>query len=225
VDGSELNGWWRAGVPITSPLVHLLFRVRVVGLEHVPLRGPAVLAFNHVSVLDGPVLAIVASRGLKREIRFLVAAEQFRGVFFGRILRWFEQIPVRRGSGDTGALDEAIATVHQGALAAIAPEGRVDDHGGAQGLQRIRGGVARIAIPTGAPVVPVGIWGTQRRWPHSGLSWRRPWRPRLAISFGPPILPFGSVDDPADLEIFRGRLRGHLEEQVERARRLAGDPA
>jgi 1-acyl-sn-glycerol-3-phosphate acyltransferase len=224
MEGRDLNGWWRVGILVTLPLVRLLFRVRVVGLEHVPLRGPAVLAFNHVSVLDGPVLAIEAGRGVRREIRFLVAAERFTGLA-GWVLRTFEQISVRRGSGDTAALDNAIDTVRRGALAAIAPEGRIDDHGGWQGLQRLRSGVARIALPTGAPVVPVGIWGTQHRWPQAGLSWKRPWRPRLAIVFGPPILPFGTGEDTQDIEAFRQRLGVHLEEQVERARRLAGDPA
>ena len=52
----ELNRWWRVGLPIVAPLVRLLFRLRVEGLEHIPLGGPAILVFNHVSTLDGPVL-------------------------------------------------------------------------------------------------------------------------------------------------------------------------
>ncbi len=216
--GSELNGWWRVGSAITAALMHLLFRVRIEGIEHVPARGPGILAFNHVSVLDGPVLAIATARAAQRESRSLVAAESFRRVFFGWVLRRFEQIPIRRGEGDEHALDEAIRTVSAGALASIAPEGRVNDDG-VRELQRIRSGVARIAIPTGAPVIPVGIWGTQVRWPKSGLTFRRPLRPTLAFSYGPPLLPPADGSEQAG---FLPRIGAAIDEQVERARALAG---
>src|SRR4029453_12615641 len=87
VAGGELNRWWRGGLPIVAPLVRILFRVRVVGVEHVPSTGPAILAFNHVSALDGPVLAIELARHIKRESRFLVAAEFFRRRLVGWVLR------------------------------------------------------------------------------------------------------------------------------------------
>lgn len=215
----ELNAWWRVGIPIVSPIERVLFSVRIEGVEHVPARGPAILAFNHVSVLDGPVLAIEAARRLSRESRFLVAAEQFRRPFIGWILRRYDQIPIRRGQGDTGALDEAIATVRRGALAAVSPEGRVNDDGAGQ-MQRLRRGLARIALPTGAPIVPVGIWGTQLRYPRSGFTVRRPWRPKLGLAFGPPLLPEGDADALADIEALTDRVRLHLDRQIERARSL-----
>jgi 1-acyl-sn-glycerol-3-phosphate acyltransferase len=220
----ELNAWWRTGIPIVTPILRLLFRVRIEGLEHVPARGPAILAFNHVSVLDGPVLAIETARRLKRESRFLVAAEQFRRPLVGWILRRYEQIPIRRGEGDTSALDEAITTIRKGALAAVAPEGRVNDDG-ALTLQRLRRGLARIALPTGAPIVPVGVWGTQHKYPRGGWTTRRPWRPKLGLAFGPPLLPEGDAETPSDVDALTDRLRTHLERQVERARSLAGDGA
>jgi len=220
VRDTELNVWWRAGSAITAALMHLLFRVRVRGVEHVP-GGPAILAFNHVSVLDGPVLAIATARSARRATRFLVAAEMFRRFFLGWVLRTFEQIPIRRGEGDDRALDEAIRVVGDGALAAIAPEGRVNEDGGER-LQRIRSGVARIAIPTGAPVVPVGIWGTQVRWPRSGLTLRRPSRPVLAFSYGPPVTPPADEDRQ---EAFLEELGSAIAAQVRAARAIAGDPA
>ncbi len=218
----ELNPWWRAGLPIVTPIVRLLFRMRAQGIEHVPARGPAILAFNHVSALDGPVVAIETARRLGRQSRFLVAAEQFSKPFIGWVLRRFAQIPVRRGQGDADALEEAVTTIRDGALAAIAPEGRVNDDDAA-GLQRIRTGLARIALPTGAPIVPVGVWGTQRRYPRSGFTVRRPWRPRLGLAFGPPILPDGDAADPNDVEALTQRVRERLEEQVALARVLAGE--
>ncbi|HEX6131089.1 MAG TPA: lysophospholipid acyltransferase family protein [Actinomycetota bacterium] len=220
--GGELNLWWRAGLALASPLVRLLFRVRVRGLEHVPSAGPAILAFNHVSALDGPVLAIAVGARLRRESRFLVATEFFGRPLHGAILRRFDQIPIRRGASDDGALEAAVRTVRRGALLAIAPEGTVNADG-ATDLQRIRSGVARVALPTGAPIVPVGIWGTQRRWPRSGLRYDRPWRPRLALAFGPPLLPTGDAGEAADVDELTARLRAHLEEQVEAARAAIAD--
>lgn len=220
--GDEFSLWWRITVPLFLPLVRLLFRVRVEGVEHVPSTGPVIVAFNHVSVLDGPALGLETVWRIRRRVRFLVAAEIYARPLVGWILRRYEQIPIRRGEGDTGALDVAIATVRAGAVAALAPEGRVDDHGGARGLQRIRSGIARIALPTGAPIVPVGIWGTQTRWPRGGPRSRRPFRPVLALSFGPPLLPMGDAQDDSAVETLRERVRAALEDQVAQARRLAG---
>jgi 1-acyl-sn-glycerol-3-phosphate acyltransferase len=217
VHGTELNVWWRIGSLITAGLMHLLFRVRIDGIEHVPPRGPGILVFNHVSVLDGPCLAIATARIGRRACRFLVAAEMFRRVFFGWVLRTFEQIPIRRGESDEHALDEAIRSVASGALAAIAPEGRVNSDG-ARELQRIRSGVARIVIPIGAPVIPVGITGTDVRWPRSGLTVRRPLRPVLVFSYGPPLQPPADV---AGLPDFLSRIGDAIEEQVGRARDMA----
>lgn len=219
----ELNPWWRVGLPLVGWLVPLLFRVRVDGIEHVPSSGAAIIAFNHVSVLDGPVVAIAVGRRLKREARFLVAAELFERPVLGWILKRYDQIPLRRGERDAAALDEAVGTVKRGALAALAPEGRVNAKPSGRELQRIRSGVGRIALPTGAPIVPLGIWGTQRRWPREGMTWKRPWRPRLVLSFGAPILPSGEASNADDLQSVSERLRERLQTQVAAARAAAGE--
>jgi 1-acyl-sn-glycerol-3-phosphate acyltransferase len=221
VRGGELNGWWRVGLVFVRPFARVLFRIRVAGTEHVPLRGPAILSFNHVSPLDGPILAIETGKRIRRETRFVVASEFFAKVFFGWVLRRYEQIPIRRGQGDGGALDEAVETIRRGALAGISPEGTVNGEPGE--LLRLKRGVARIALPTSAPVVPVGIWGTQARWPKSGLTWRRPIRPRVAVAFGSPILPSGDLENDADIDDFRERLRVRMLEQVDTARRMTGE--
>jgi 1-acyl-sn-glycerol-3-phosphate acyltransferase len=220
---SELTPWWSFGSWLTMLLVRLLFRVRVEGLANIPSAGPAILAFNHVSVLDGPVLAIEVARRRRREARFLVAAEVFGKPFFGWVLRTFDQIPIRRGQRDAHALDEAIRTVNAGAIAAIAPEGRVNPDPEA-GLLRVRSGVARLALPTGAPVVPVGLWGTQVRWPRPGPRLARPWRPRLAIVFGSPLVAHGDPSDAGDVEAFAERIRVAIDEQAARARIVAECP-
>ena len=213
----DFSPWWAAASALLLPIVRGLFRVHVEGIDHVPASGSGILAFNHVSVLDGPALGIETAFRRRREVRFLVAAEVFGHWFYGRVLRSFDQIPIHRGKGDEHALDTAIETVRAGALAAIAPEGRVSDDPEA-GLQRIRRGCARIALPTGAPVIPVGMWGAQRRWSTTGPHLSRLWhRQPLAIVFGPALHPHPEDD----LESFSERLGVALEEQVRRARALA----
>jgi 1-acyl-sn-glycerol-3-phosphate acyltransferase len=219
----DLNIWWRLGAPIVVLLVRAVFRVRVAGIHHVPLDGPAILAFVHVSVLDGPCLAAEVAWRRRRTVRFLVAAEIFHVPVSGWILRRYRQIPVRRGKSDDGALDEVIATIRRGAVTAIAPEGRVNPTPGE--LQRIRSGIARISLPTGAPVIPVGIWGTHRRWSKTGRHWGGPLRPRLAVTFGDPIEPGGDVAVQADIDAFVTRVEDALGRQLAEARTLAGDPA
>jgi 1-acyl-sn-glycerol-3-phosphate acyltransferase len=219
----DLNAWWRFGVPVVIPMVRALFRVRVTGIHHVPLEGPAILAFVHISVLDGPCLAAEVAWRRRRMVRFLVAAEVFGVPVIGSILRWYRQIPVRRGAKDAAALEEVIATIRHGALGAVAPEGAVNPKPGE--LQRIRSGIARVALPTGAPVIPVGIWGTHRRWSKSGRHWGSPLRPRLGLAFGEPIEPRGDVSEQDDIDAFRERVREALERQLAEARMLAGDPA
>jgi 1-acyl-sn-glycerol-3-phosphate acyltransferase len=219
VSSGELNPWWRNGIRVASPLLRLVFRVRVTGLEHVPARGATLIAFNHVSALDGPVLATAFTARTLRPVRFLVAAEFFRRWFHGWVLRTFDQIPIRRGEGDGAALDAALDALRGGSVIAIAPEGAVNDD--PEHLQRIRSGIARLALPTGAPIVPVGVWGTQARWPRGGMRWSRPWRPTLVIAFGPPILPEGEVASEDDVDALRDRVGDRLEDQIAIARSRA----
>lgn len=218
-DGREMNWIWTIGAPLVRAIIGVVFRLRIEGVEHVPRRGPVIVAPNHVSVLDGPAVVATVGTHRWRATRNLIAAEIFSGLT-GWILRQARQIPIRRGTGDTGALDEAVAAVLGGACAGVFPEGRVSDDPTA-GLQRIRSGLTRIALPTGAPVIPVGIWGTQRLWSKTGIDRAALLRrPSLAIVFGPPLLPAGST--PSE---FRERYREALEVQLARARQLAGDRA
>jgi 1-acyl-sn-glycerol-3-phosphate acyltransferase len=218
----DLNGWWRFGIVLVGIVFRLLFRIRVRGADRIPATGPAVLAGNHVSALDGVVLGLVVGQRARRMTRFLVAAEFFGGRF-GWALRTYRQIPLRRGERDAGALDEAISTVRSGALAGIFPEGRVnpapDD-----GLQRGRRGAARIALASNAPVIPVGIWGTQVRYPQQGLRFGPPWRPTLALVFGPPIPIASSAASADETQRVTETIMTGIAEQVADARLLTRRP-
>ncbi len=205
---------------VVGGLTWALFRLRVSGVEGVPDVGPGIVAANHISALDGIALPMVIGRDRRRMTRFIAGAEFFRSRAFGWALRSYRMIPLRRGEGDVGALDEAIRTVRSGALVGIFPEGRVNPRP-EQGLQRGRSGVARIALATGAPVIPVGIWGTHLRYPKPGLHLRRPWRPPLAFAFGAPMWPTGDAESAEDAQAFTQDVMDRIEEQVERARRMA----
>lgn len=214
----DLNVWWRLGLAVLGPVARALLRIRVVGAGHVPSDGAAIVASNHVSALDGPILAVVIGRERRRMTRFVTGAEFFERPAFGWILRLFRQIPIRRGMGDDRALDEAVGTVRSGAVAGIFPEGRVNAAPD-EGLQRGRTGVGRIARAAGAPMVPVAIWGTQHRWPRQGLRWNRPWRTTVAVAFGPPL----TVDASDDAAELTARVMDAIDESIDRARHLRGD--
>jgi 1-acyl-sn-glycerol-3-phosphate acyltransferase len=213
----DLNMWWRFGLAVLGPVTTALFRVRVLDAINVPSDGAAIVASNHVSALDGPILAVVIARERRRMTRFVTGAEFFERPVYGWALRLFRQIPIRRGHGDDRALDDAVGTVRSGAVAAIFPEGRVNAAPG-EGLQRGRTGVGRIARAAGVPVVPVAIWGTQDRWPRQGLRWNRPWRTTVAVAFGPPL-----TADTSDAAGLTARVMDAIDESLERARHLHGD--
>lgn len=216
----DLNGWWRFGLAVVGLLARLSFRLRFAGANRVPTAGPAIVAGNHVSSLDGIALALATGGRARRMTRFLVAAEFFAKPWVAWALRLYRQIPVRRGKRDPGALDEAIGTIRAGALVGIFPEGRVNPDPGS-GLQPGRTGVARLALATGAPVVPVGIWGTQVRWPRGRIRFRRPFRPVLALAYGDPIAPRGDPASAEDLQLFTDLVMTGIAKQVAEARAIA----
>lgn len=193
------------------------FRCRVAGLAHVPSRGGALLAYNHLSVLDAIFIGVpVGRRG--RVIRFFVLAEDFERPMVGPVMRKLRSIPLRRGMGDWEALRELAGAVGDGWLGGIAPEGTV---GEGPGIGPIQKGAARIALLAGVPVVPVGIWGTQARWGKEGLRIGRPVRPAVGVSFGPPIVAEGDPKHRPDVQDLTDRIGAGLGDQVEVARRLA----
>jgi 1-acyl-sn-glycerol-3-phosphate acyltransferase len=200
-----------------------MFRIRRAGVERIPRTGSAILAANHTSALDGIVLAYLVARRRSRPTRYLVASEFFDRPFHGFCLRTFKQIPIRRGTGDSGALDEAVATVRQGAIAGIFPEGTVNpDPSGP--MLRGRTGLARIALAASAPVIRVAIWGTQARWPRTGLTFRRPFRPTVALAFGQPIEPDGDSSSLDDIQAFTELVMGRIAEEIAVARDLVERP-
>ncbi len=137
----------------------LALRWTIEGAHRIPVRGPVILASNHVSYLDPLVLAYVADRRHRR-LRFLAKRELFDHRLMGAVLRGAHQIPVARDSAAAaGSLDAAVSALRAGECVCVFPEGTIS-----LDLEPMVGktGTARLAAATGVPVTPVGLWGAQR---------------------------------------------------------------
>lgn len=176
--------WITLAALILKPPLLLFTRPRWGGLEHVPARGGVILAANHVSLADPMTLADFCLFGAGRIPAFLGKAPVFSVFFVGRVLRGARQIPVYRERADGGgALDAAVTALGSGACVVIYPEGTVTRDPQLWPMAG-RTGVARLALATGAPVVPVGQWGPQRlRGPEARPRLRTP----VATLAGPPV--------------------------------------
>ena len=199
--------------------LHVAFRIRFDGLDLVPASGGALLAYNHVSVLDPLPVGLGAWRRGRR-VRFLALTDDFERPGVGWVLRRTGAIPLRRGLGDWSAIEAVAHVVRSGGLAGVSPEGTVGDGTALQTGQR---GAARIALLADRPVIPVGVWGTQERWGKEGRRWSTPVRPGLGVAFGPPLDPQGRPRHRPDVIAMTERIMAALAPAVARARELARD--
>ena len=207
-----------AGLVTVGVLLRITHRVRFAGVENIPEEGPAILASNHVSPLD-PIATALAAAKRGRTVRYLTAAEAFRIPVIGWGLRRFRQIPLHRGARDRAALDDVLSVIRAGALAGIFPEGGLGD---GPALRPARRGMARIALATGAPVVPAGVWGYQVRWPRGGIRWRPPIRPTGYTVIGTPVPAEGDPESQEDVAALTDRVMACVDDLVGRARALSG---
>jgi putative phosphoserine phosphatase/1-acylglycerol-3-phosphate O-acyltransferase len=142
-------------------------RFELGGLDHLPADGPAIVAANHRSYFDVVALAMLLAR-MGRPARFLGKREVFDAPIVGQLARSMGGIRVDRGSGSTQPLAEAAAALDAGELVVILPQGTIPRGPAFFSSELVgRPGVVRLARMTGAPVHPVGVWGTERVWPRS----------------------------------------------------------
>jgi 1-acyl-sn-glycerol-3-phosphate acyltransferase len=217
--GREFDFWWQVGLLTVAPLYRLLFRLRFEGLDRIPESGPAILAPNHVSVLD-PIAVALATSAQGRPVRFLAAAEFFAHPIWGWGLRRTKHIPVRRGTRDLGALRQLQEVLGRGGLAGIFPEGRV---GLGEAPLRGRSGLVRAALAAQVPILPVGVWGTQARWPLGGPRLSRPLRVPVVVVMGHAIqVPLDAAGSPGVLREATNEVMRSVEAQLTRARAIIG---
>ena len=195
---------YRLGRGLITPLARLVYRPKIEGREKVPQSGAVIFASNHLSFIDSIAIPVAAPR----PVHFLAKSSYFEGTGFkGWMSKTFFQsigaIPVRRGAGQAAldALDLQRQLLDEGLAVALYPEGTRSTDGR---LYKGRTGVAFLALQTGAPVVPVGLVGTNKVMPVGAkmptLS------ERITVRFG----------DPLDLSPHGPATSG-------RARRLATD--
>lgn len=158
----ELGFWYGLAACILKPLTWLFMRKDWRGREHIPQTGGVILAANHISHADPIALADYIVYGNARSARFLAKSTLFKGNgLVGRVMRGAHQIPVHRHTADASlALKDAVDALQQGECIAIYPEGTVSRDPEKWPMQA-KTGVARLALLSGAPVVPIAQWGAQ----------------------------------------------------------------
>ncbi len=186
--------------PFFRPEAFPYARFDLEGMEHIPATGPVLLASNHRSYFDVAAIGLVAAR-LNRPVRFLAKQEVFDAPVVGSLARALGGIQVDRGSGSSDPMRRAAAALRAGEVVIVLPQGTIPR--GEAFFDPVligRTGTARLAAETGAPVVPIGLWGTERVWPRSSrvpnvTALRHP--PRVTINVGPPV-DLGLVDAVVD---------------------------
>ncbi|MBZ5734117.1 1-acyl-sn-glycerol-3-phosphate acyltransferase [Nocardioides sp. TRM66260-LWL] len=202
--------------PLRPPFRWLLRRrwdVVVHGAAHVPARGPVILAPNHIGVIDGPLVAIVAPR----PVHALTKSEMFVGRT-GTFLRHAGQIPLDRWRTDVAAVRSCLRVLRDGGVVGVFPEGRRGDGE----LTRLHGGAAYLALVAGAPIVPVALFGTRQ--PGADADALPPRGARIDVAFGEPL---GLVPQPwprrrADVVAATGVVHDHLRRHLDAARVALG---
>ncbi len=164
VIGVELQ---RLAMAFARPSLIPYADIQITGVDRIPEHGPAILVANHRSYFDSAVMAMVVARS-GRTIRFLGKKEVFDVPVFGAIAKAMGGIRVDRGSGSDEPLQAAVEALAGGELVGLMPQGTIP-RGPAFFDPELAGrfGAARLAQLTGAPVIPIGLWGTERVWPRS----------------------------------------------------------
>lgn len=171
---------------ILKPPLRAAWRVRPAGLEHIPKDGPAIVAANHLSFLDSFFIPVCVDR---RKVTYLAKADYFKSWKTSWFFRSVGQIPVERDDRkqSRAALEVGLQVLSEGNLLGIYPEGTRSPDGR---LFRGRTGVARLALRSGAPVIPCGVVGSKDVLPKSAKlpKLRGPdGRIRVQVRFGKPL--------------------------------------
>jgi cytidylate kinase len=169
-----LDDWfYRVAYSLIPPVLRLLFRMQVVGLENIPAEGPVVLACNHRSNLDPFFLGSACPR----EIHFMAKGELWKFKPLGWVISGLGTFPVNRGEVDRAAVRRAVAVLEGGAVLGLFPEGHRQRE---KPLGEIRPGVSLFSLRDGVTTIPAVLEGTDRVVRHGLLRF-----PRITVRFGP----------------------------------------
>lgn len=183
-------------------LFTVLFRWKVTGLENIPSEGGVIIAANHISLWDPPVIGTRSPR----PIHFMAKEELFKIPVFGWAIRKLNSFPVRRGGADRGAIRTALELLNQGKIVGIFPEGTRSKTGK---LGNPAPGVALIAAKAGVPVVPAAVIGTNKVFSHGCFL------PQFRVKFGQPIYVVKGKMDKEALDDLSTRMMGAISRLLE----------
>ncbi|HET7054453.1 MAG TPA: lysophospholipid acyltransferase family protein [Solirubrobacterales bacterium] len=215
-DSARKGAGWTytlARLLVTLPTL-LIYRVRTIGRENVPKDGPLILAPNHFSQMDHFFVGIY----LRRKIRFMAKSQMFGPPVLTYVYKHGGVIPVRRGHNDEKAFETAFEVLGQGEMLLIYAEGGRSRSGE---LGEPKRGVGRLALESGAPVVPVSIHGSNKV-----RRWKRLTFPKVTVQYGEPLhfpperSPSRERQHEVAQEIF-GRVREMYEELARSSARRA----
>jgi putative phosphoserine phosphatase / 1-acylglycerol-3-phosphate O-acyltransferase len=202
IAGREMQGWVRR---LGNHRLDPMATIRIEGLENIPKTGGAILVFNHRSYYDSTAVSyVMAASG--RDARFLGKKEVFDVPVVGTLAKAMGGIRVDRGTGSDEPLERAADALRGGDLIGMAPQGTIP-RGPAFFDPELQGrwGAARLAQMTGVPVIPVGLWGTEKVWPRSAQIPRIPvpgqTKPVVTIKVGQPFTVTSDDPDAATKQI------------------------
>jgi len=217
----RLPFFMRASQLFGRTLIRCFTRVSVEGLENVPKSGALILAGNHISNADPPLVAGWLTFALGRPIHWMAKAEALEWPLAGWFMRQNGAFGVRRGAADTEAFRHARAVLEDGRVLGTFPEGTRSP---TAALQRAKDGVTLLALRSGAPILPIGVIDTDRFWPRGQTLWR--FGGRVSLRVGEPfvlerrVAPDGTKEP---LEDVTTRLMLHIAELLpERHRGIYG---
>jgi 1-acyl-sn-glycerol-3-phosphate acyltransferase len=190
------------------------FRLKVEGRDHEPATGPLIVAGNHASVLDPPLIGMC----LRRQSTYMAKEELFSVPILGPWLRSIGSFPVRRGTPDRRAIRRSLDVLEHAGVLVIFPEGTRSADGR---LRDPEPGAAMIALRTGVPVLPAAVVNSYRILPK-GARWPR--FEQVTVRFGPPLA-VPKVDgrlDHATLEQWGRRIMAEIERMLPEDQRPAG---
>jgi 1-acyl-sn-glycerol-3-phosphate acyltransferase len=219
----RLGFWYRLVVVVVKPLLFVFTKRDRRGSEHIPSNGGVIVAANHISEIDPLCVgAFVLDAG--RPPRFLAKSELFRKPPMKWIVEGAKQIPVYRGAADASdALSAAVEALRRGECVLIYPEGSATRDPNLWPM-KARTGVARLALLSGAPVVPVAQWGPQQILPYKA---RRPKlfpRTTVKILAGPPVDLTAYRDRPMTAELLRAATDSVMHRIAELLGELRNEP-
>lgn len=194
--------WFSLAIDVIWPMMVVFTPMRVRGLENLPRRGAALVASNHLSFGD-PISMTALCLGGGRVPRYLAKADLWRVPLLGSVMRSGGHIPVHRGAPTAReAYRDAVAALGQGECVVIFPEATFSDDPDHWPM-RGKTGIARIALATGAPVIPVANWGTHHILPPSARLPRVLPRKTINLVAGPPVDLSDLADRPTNPQALR----------------------